>query len=309
MSSLLRNWKVVVLSLIGATTFWFFNALNKNYQARIKYPVEFLFDTDSVVVMRPLPSTLAIDVSSGGWNLFRKMFWFSATPIQIALDNPTEIGFYTRGSLMPIVASELSDLTVNYLVTDTVHIDIRKKMSKRLGLYLDSASIDLADNHRLTSRISISTDSLTITGPKSFVDTLGAVYFLDLQAKGISGDFDRDVKVSFPKRSKAYSDPEEVLVRFDVEKFERHSVEARIEMINFPTDSSVHLLRSKVQVFYTVRQSKMDEVEDAVFRPLLDYKDMDASDSTVQVILTDFPASALDVEIIPEYIKVTKNAR
>ncbi len=110
-----NNWKVVLLSIIGATTFWFFNALNKDYDARISYPIEFQFDRDSVVIMQPLPTTLSIDVSSGGWNLLRKTFWFNVTPIQIVLENPTEIGFYTRNSLMPIVSDQLDELKINYL--------------------------------------------------------------------------------------------------------------------------------------------------------------------------------------------------
>ena len=69
-----ENWKVILLSIIGAATFWFFNALNKNYDARISYPLSFSFDRDSVIVVEPLAEEVKIDVTSGGWNLLRKTF-------------------------------------------------------------------------------------------------------------------------------------------------------------------------------------------------------------------------------------------
>ena len=150
----LNNWKVVVLSLIGATTFWFFNELNKEYTTRLIYPLEFNFQRDSVVVMRPLPETINVDVTSGGWNLLRRTFiLFNPTPITIELFNPTLIKFYTRATMMPIVRDQLDELKVNYLVTDTLFFDIEEKQSRIIGLSIDSANTELRDNYRITSSI------------------------------------------------------------------------------------------------------------------------------------------------------------
>ena len=91
-----NNWRAILLSVLAATTFWFFNALNKNYSTRLNYPLGFSFTRDSVVVVNPLPDKVVVDVSGGGWNLMRKTFLFSATPILLQLDNPTEIKFFTK---------------------------------------------------------------------------------------------------------------------------------------------------------------------------------------------------------------------
>lgn len=304
MHRIFNNWKVVLLSVIGATTFWFFNALNKNYEARISYPVEFLFDRDSVVVMQPLASTVDIDVSSGGWNLLRKTFWFNVTPIQISLDNPTEIGFYTRNSLLPIVSDQLSELKINYLATDTVYIDIEAKKQKRVVLKVDSMAVDLAENHRITSPISISPDTVLLVGPKSFIDTIGATYQLDIVTRGISNDFKRDVTVNLPEGDLAQSKPEKVRVAFEVEKFERQSIEIVVEPQNFPSDSSAYLSRATVQVFYTVsEQNKKDFTEDD-FVVTADYNMLDERTNSVLAILVYSPDPAIEIEVIPENIPV-----
>jgi len=303
------NWKVVVLSLVGATTFWFFNALNKNYDARISYPIEFVFDRDSVVVMEPLASTLSIDVSSGGWNLLRKTFWFNVNPIKINLENPTEIGFYTRNSLMPIVSEQLSELKINYLVTDTVYINIEQKHTKRVAITLDSLSIDLADNHRIITPISIRPDSVLMVVPQSFYDTLGSTYSIRIESKGISSDFDREVELKIPGKGLAKSVPDVVRVSFDVDNFERRSIEIPIETENFPEDSSAYLSSEKVQVFYTIQESKDDKFSPEDFAVTANYSMLEPEDSTIMAILVYHPEEALEIEVIPEYIKVIHEQR
>lgn len=297
-----------MLSLIGATTFWFFNALNKNYDARISYPIEFQFDRDSVVIMKPLQSTVSIDVSSGGWNLFRKTFWFNVTPVQVPLENPTEIGFYTRASLQPLVSDQLSELKINYLVTDTVYIDVEQKKSRWVKLYVDTLEVDLAENHRMISAVSIDPDTVKLIGPASFIDTLGMDFKLHIPTRGITNTYNRDVEIQLGGGKLTSSIPLETRVKFEVEKFERQSIEIAIEMESFPQDSSVVLSNKTVQVFYTIASSNKEEFTQSDFAITADMKMMDKSDSTVMVILVYHPEEAIEIEVIPENIKI-KNAR
>jgi hypothetical protein len=217
---LLNNWKVVLLSLGGATTFWFFNALNKEYSAVISYPIEFQFSRDSVVIIDPLPTTVTIDVSSGGWNLIRKTLFFNVTPIQIELENPTEISYYTRSALFPLVIDQLEELQVNYLITDTLHINIDKKKRKKVILKVDSLSIPLHEGYRLTSSILISPDTIELIGAKSFLDTLGKYYYIPLDASRIDDPYNQKVTVKGPEKAQMLAFPKEVRVAFDVERFE-----------------------------------------------------------------------------------------
>lgn len=300
----LNNWKVVLLSIVGATTFWFFNALNKNYDARISYPINFEFNRDSVIIMKPLPTTISIDVSSGGWNLLRKTFWFNVTPITITLENPTEIGFYTRNSLQPIVTEQLEDLKINYLVSDTIFIDIERKRSKRVALYVDSLRVNLAENHRITSQISISPDTILLIIPQSCYDTLGNQYPLYIESRGISGDFSREVDINLPHKSLTNSIPESVRVKFEVDRFERKSIDIPIEAINFPKDSSWVLTKKFVQVFYTMQESKDKRLTPDDFTITADMHSYNKRDSSVSVILVYSPEQAEEIEVIPEKIKV-----
>ncbi|MFT4834010.1 MAG: hypothetical protein ACI83W_002120 [Marinoscillum sp.] len=304
-----NSWKVVLLSIIGATTFWFFNALNKDYDARTSYPIDFQFESDSVVVMVPLPTSLSIDVSGGGWNLLRRTFWLTVSPIQIVLENPTEIGFYTRNSLLPLVTSQLSELKINALLTDTLYINIERKRSKKVAVRVDSTAIDLAENHRITSAILAYPDSITLIGPQSFYDTLSNFATVNIPVKGISSDFDRDMGVLVTKDPRVSSNPNNVRVTFAAEKFLRKSIDITVETENFPLDSSAILADNTVQVFYTIAQSRQDNFNNGDFAITADFKLMRKKDSTVMVIMLLYPEDAMEIDVIPENLKVINGRR
>ncbi len=304
MYRLLKNWKVVILSLVGATTFWFFNALNKDYSARINYPIEFLFERDSVVVMQPLPTTITVDVASGGWNLIRRTFLFNITPIHIDLDNPTEINYYTSSSLFPLVTEQLSGLTVKYLVTDTVFINIEQKKKRKAILRVDSLSVPLEANYRITSPIVLSQDTVELIGPKSFLDSIGSVYSFPLITRRVNDPFSSEVDVVVPNPELISVVPQKVSVSFQVERFEEVKVKVPIEAINFPKDSSIWMQQDFVEVAFVVPRARRKDYSPEDFAVTADLSMRNKADSTVIAMLMFYPEEIADVYVIPENVKL-----
>lgn len=301
MYKLLKNWKVVILSIGGATTFWFFNAFNKDYTARIHYPIEFQFEKDSVVVMEPLPTTVTVDVSSGGWNLLRNTFLFNITPIQIELDNPTEISYYARASLFPLVSEQLG-LTINSLVTDTIFIRIEKKKQRWVSLAVDSTNISLKSDFRITSDITIEPDSALLVGPKSFIDTIGNTYVFGLAAKNINDPFSEEVSIGLPDPLLMTITPARTKVAFQVERFVEVEVKVPVELVNFPKDSSILLSQREVLVAFRVQKSKNRDYTPADFAVTADLSMRNREDSTVMAMLIFYPEELTDIQLVPEYI-------
>ncbi len=302
----LRNWKVVVLSLLGATTFWFFNELNKEYTTRLIYPLEFNFQRDSVVIMEPLPQTLKVDVTGGGWNLLRRTFiLFNPTPITIDLYNPTLIKFYTRATLLPIVTEQLDELTVNYLLTDTIFFNIEEKMTKLVPVQVDSAGIQMREDYRIVTPIAISPDTVEIIGPKSLIDTLPNPYTIPVVEKRIDNDFDDGVEVGLSRADVTLAIPDEVQVSFGVDRYYRVTVPVTFDPLNFPEDSSTYPSQGTIDVAFTVRRAERDdEYIDTDFGITLDYQMLEESDSTIMPILIYAPEEAIEIDLIPENLKV-----
>lgn len=302
---ILGNWKVVLLSFLGATIFWFFSALGKDYNSRIDYPIEFVYDRDSLVAINPLPEYVDIDVSGGGWDLFREFFWFGSNPIVIELDNPAAIRYLTRPTILPIITDQLDEYRINFLFTDTLFIDIDRKVSKKVKLKIDSAAISIDEDYRIISSIKLTPDTATIFGPTSFIDTLNTIYIFKLDAESIDKTYDRFVKLGLPEAYDIHSDPSTVNVKFEVGQFDRLELNTTVEMQNFPSDSSVYVSNPNVIVRFVVSQDLREDYFADDFKIMVDYNLINKADSTAPAIVLFQPDNVIEVETIPDSLAIT----
>lgn len=303
-----NNWKVVALCVLGATTFWFFNALNKDYATRMNYPVEFVFDEEGVVVVEELPEKVSIVISGGGWNLLRKTVWFNISPIQVLLENPTSTNYITKASLTSIIADQLSEVRLNYVVTDTLYLNIEPKTSKKVALTIDSAGISLENNFRIVSPIQVEPDSAVFTGPASFINELADSILLYVPYKQLNKSFDNVIDLSQLESEKIQVEPDEIKVSFEVARFSRVNKLVPVRPLNFPADSSVFLADTTGVVSFSVREDRIPEVEESFFELVADYRTRNREDSTVSLRLIEYPGFikeiTLETESIPlEYVE------
>ncbi len=305
MPKILGNWKVVLLSFLGATTFWFFSALGKDYNYRIEYPIEFIYNKDSLVAIKPLPEYVDIDVSGGGWDLFRDSFWFGSDPIIIELDNPAAIRYLTRPTILPIVSDQLNEFRINFLFTDTLYIDIDRKVSRKIDLRVDSLQISMDQDYRMISSISLNPDTALIYGPSSFIDTLGKEYSVYLDAEDIDKSFDRFVKLGLPDGWDIYSNPPTVNVKFEVDRFDQLEMATVVELQNFPEDSSVYVTDPNITVRFVVQQELKEEYFSEDFKVVVDYNLVNEHDSIAPAIVIYHPENIIEVETIPDSLSIT----
>lgn len=302
---ILGNWKVVLLSFLGATTFWFFSALGKDYNSRIKYPIHFVFDQDSLIVVKPLPEYVDIDVSGGGWDLFRESFWFGSDPIVIELENPAAIRYLTRPTILPIITEQLNSYRINFLFTDTLFIDIDRKVSKLVNLRIDSTTISMDRDYRIISPVILSPDTAIISGPTSFIDTLKSDFYIKLDAENIDKAFDRFVKLGLPESMRIESTPSTVNVKFEVDQFDNLELSAKVEMQNFPADSSVFVTNPNVTVRFVVQRQLREDYFANDFKVVVDYNLINKSDSTAPAIVVFHPENVMEVETIPDSLSIS----
>ena len=297
-----NNWKVVLFSIMGAATFWLFRALNKSHSALISYPIEFVFNIDSTVVMNPLPTTIKIDVSSGGWNLFRRTLIFSIDPIKVELDNPSEVNFLTQSFLSPIVEDQLKGLTINYIVTDTLFLSIERKITKRMILKVDSLSLPLEEDYQLMSNITIQPDHVVLIGPKSIINSFESDFYITLDENNIDEDFNGRVEVPIVFEDLIQSDPSEVNVSFEVNKFKNVKIGVPIILQNFPSNRVTTLLDSIVNVTYRVKESFKEDFSSEDFYVVLDY-DFLKTDSLGVPVLIKYPDTLRTVSMDSQKVR------
>ncbi|CAN5141203.1 YbbR-like domain-containing protein [soil metagenome] len=304
-SSTRENWQIVFLCIVAATTFWFFNALNNTYTTRLNYPIEFIYDGEGVVVVERLPSRITLDVSGGGWNLLRRTLWFSINPLKIRLDNPTERKYILGASLQTIISEQISEINLNYILTDTLPINIERKITKKVAVKVDSANISLGESHRITSPVTTTPDSIEVEGPSSLIDTFSDKIVLPVPKQEIVQNYKADITVKPDNTSNLLSvRPENVVVNFDVSAYTYQEKLVQLEKLNFPADSSLLIKDDGVIVSFHVDEKNLERVPDAKFKIAVNLRRMDPEDSTLTPVIVQHPDYVFDLSVEPSKIRV-----
>lgn len=298
------NWKVVLLCFTTAATFWFFNALNKEYTTRINYPIELVFNRDSLVALKDAPDEIPINVTGGGWQLLKRTISYGVSPVTLKPVNPVHTQFFTSNNLLPIFANQLTDLNINYIAVDTIEFKIDPYADRRLCIKLDSSSIQLRDEFYITSKLMVEPDSVNFHGPLSLVNQLPDVFLVSLSDKNIDNRYDEELSLDLFSHSLIKKNPEVIHISFDVEEFVDQTETLDVEQVNFPYDSSVYIQTSNVEASFKVQKSFRSKIKKEDFLIIADLSSIHAADSTITVEEMDSPIYVKDLFFKENRVKV-----
>lgn len=298
------HWKVILLCFTTAATFWFFNALNKTYTTRINYPIELVFNRDSLVALKEIPEEIPINVTGGGWQLLKKTISVNVEPVILEPANPVQTHFFTANNLLPIFSDQLTDLNINYIAVDTIEFKIDPYADKRLRIKMDSSSIHLKDDFFITSELSVEPDSINFHGPLSLINQLPEVFLVSLQDKNISNRYDEELSLDLFSRSQIKKDPEVIHISFDVEEFVDENITLDIEQVNFPYDSTVYIQTSSIEASFKIQKSFRNKMNKEHFLIIADLSNIHATDSTITIEEMDVPKYVKGITFKENRVKV-----
>ncbi|GAA5034785.1 hypothetical protein GCM10011506_29100 [Marivirga lumbricoides] len=282
--------KVVVLCIVTATTFWFFNALNDSYTTRIKYPIEFIYPDSIYIPVKELPERVSINVSGGGWNLLRKTFGFKTEPLKIPLSEPASRNFILGSSLFSTISDQITEIQLNFIETDTLKIEIDSIRTKKARILIDSIGIQLSENYRITSPIQISPDSAQFTGPERFIKNIPDNVLVSLEDSQIKDNYSEEIELSTFGSSLVNRNPVEVRVQFKVERFINQELMIPYSTINRPADSSSYIFKdSLARLNFQIKETEASQFNLDSILLQVNYRNMSKKDSIVVPEIVNLP--------------------
>jgi hypothetical protein len=301
-----NNLKVVVLSLGTAAIFWFFNALNKEYDTTVGYPVNWQFDVESYIVVEELPEKIRINVKGLGWNLLRASLGLQVKPVTIILNNPAANKKVAGVSLTNRVDNELEDLQLNYILDDTLSINIDKRGKRTFGVYIDSTGISLAENHRVVSPISYDVDTLELEGPISLLNKHPSdSFFIEINEKQLSNNFDEQIDFEIERQELFLFNPRSVHLTFSIAEFVRAARQVSIEQIEFPEDGTTFLKDTMCTVQFMVRKDIEATIVADSFKVVANFTEINKLDSSLTLKIQQLPADITDVALVLPQVQLS----
>lgn len=227
-----KNWKAVVLCILAATVFWFFNALNKSYTTNISFPITFDYDEEHYIPVKTLPSSVRMNVNGSGWDLFRRSMGFKVAPLVISLEKPAEVRKIVGATLPGVFAGQLEKLKINFVITDTVRLAFSEKVKKKFNVQIDSASQYVHPDFGLAETPRITPDTVWLEGPKEIINALPEILPITLKEKNLRRDFKDDVELGL--NNAVSSNPQKFKVELNVVGFTELNKRVKLDFLNIP---------------------------------------------------------------------------
>ncbi len=297
------NWRAVALCVFAATVFWVFNALNKNYTTNINLPLQFDYDEEKYIAVRPLPQSIRFNVTGLGWNLFRRSAGLRMPPLVVPLPQPTDVRKIVGSTVPALVTNQPEGFEINYVLTDTLHVAIESKATRWIKLGVDIPGIVFRDGFGPVSNIEIAPDSVFIEGPERLIKSLPERLSLKLTERNIDDDFSEDIEVKFLNDELIKRNPPTVSVSFDVDRYVEIEDSVRLEIVNPPRGSWPVIGGKKLGCTIAIPESAQGTFSMDSLRAVVDLKDFKRGEQKLMPVITGLPTYSHVVDVDSVLIK------
>ncbi|MEY3417381.1 MAG: hypothetical protein RL060_1493 [Bacteroidota bacterium] len=209
--------KIIAFCGLVATVFWVFNALNRNFNTQIKYPIQISYDKNTIMpIDKVRPSYIRLNVSSFGWSLVRKGFLSSISPLEMEVVSIPESNYITSSSFKPILANRLRGVKINSVEEDTIQLNIRYIAEKKVLIKVDSTHISLASGFHIKGPIRIEPNTVVFKGPREAMAEIPDTLRIMIASKNIDANHEEKVKIHHLHNEFLKVDKKKITVSFDV---------------------------------------------------------------------------------------------
>jgi hypothetical protein len=287
------NWKAVLLCFLAASVFWLFNAFNKSYATTVRFPLRFDYNQQQYEPVAILPTDIYLNVSGNGWDLFRKTLGFRLPELVIPLERPTETRKIVGSTLTPLLGDQLGGLQINYILIDTLRIQLDYKGARTIKLIPDLTKASFRKGFGRISPIAIIPDSVTLEGPKSLLEDRVDSITLPIITRELDESYREEVDIIVDNKGLFRSNPPVATVMFEVGPVEVVETKIPVRVAHMPTSVRFSYIDSvKLIVQIPKAQSNDFHLSQSSMSALLDLKDRTRGTYTIYPQIMGLPPYA-----------------
>jgi len=306
----LRNNKRVVVFLIClfiSTVLWFLNALGKNYNTIISYPVRFVNPPENRFLGGTPLSELQLSVEGKGFILLQhKLLTFSPVEIDISemiKNNVPVSGVYSiqaqnlRNSISDEISSDLDLLVIR---PETIEIILDSLTTKTVPVEID-LDVEFAAQMHLKNKIVTNPNSIEISGPAIILEQISSVKTKVNIVNQLQNSIDQEIDLIYPEKTTIV--PEKVMIHIEVEKYTEKELNVPVEILNKPPGVDLKLFPSEIKLLCNVGLSRFDQIKSSDFGIAVDYKSITADVNSLLITIYKQPEFIQHIRLNPERVE------
>ena len=284
---------------------WLINALNKDYIAELSYDVKFINTNDKIIVVSKFPKQIIMTVKTDGFTILKNNLNLNPLPLIIDVNKTFKKSknklYFVTNSKRNIFKKINKNNNINIIdiYPDTIFADYTKNISKKFKIY-PNVSYKLKQQYFI-SKIIISPDSLTVTGPKIILDTLSRVESEYLNIGTVDKNIKQNLKIKSVKNLSF--DIKRVNIKLVIKKFTESKIKIPIDIINLPDSININLIPNNINISYNVALNDFKYVKANDFKIVFDYKKINNNSSFSKIDLVKYPSYIKNIQVSPQQVK------
>ncbi|MFW5890474.1 MAG: YbbR-like domain-containing protein [Marinilabiliaceae bacterium] len=305
-----RDLIVFLGFLVIATGFWFLNALRKEYNATLSYPVRFVNLPDNRMLSDDVQDYLNLKVKAVGFVILR--YQVSNTFLPLTLDvsemntatiDGTEGAYAVTNENENRIVGQLSQgMELMDIEPDTLFVPLVEHRTKRVAVKAQTR-LSFAKQHMQAGAVILDPDSAEISGPRQIVDTMSYVRTRPLVYEELTDSVSSVTSLVLPSRVEA--SVKRVSATIPVEPFTELNMRIPVRVTGLPDTLRIKTFPSEVQLSFHVGMSKFENVDESDFRAEIDATPVLAENrpERLKVRLAKVPDEVESVSFSPIFVE------
>jgi len=180
---------------------------------------------------------------------------------------------------------------------DTLRLKLDINLEKKVPLRTKK-EIEYTVGYGSDKGLTVTPDSVTISGPSKVIDTIFHVNTEDLKVDGLNANYTSKLSINIKELpSKVIVVPQKVQADILVSKFTEGSQKIPITVKNIPEGIEIKIFPKDITVVYRVGLDKYNEISSRDFMVVADYAKASEESSFMTLELTNVPKSIHDVRL------------
>lgn len=307
----LKNDKRIMIFMVCiliATSLWFLNALGKNYNTTVTYPVKFINPPKNQFLANTPPHTIELKVEAYGFTLLRHKLSLSFSPIVMDLTNITKnlessSGAYSINSktLINKISDQVSsEIRITDIQPETFRLVLDSLRTKTVPVKIN-VTTDFKPEFNLKYPLSVFPKEVKITGPSNVLDTIITIETKHKTFNKIDANVEKVLELVQPGQTTIT--PEKVNLKIKVERFTEKEMKIPVKVINQPENVSVKLFPSETKVLFTIGLSEFENIKPSDFNAFVDYNTIENGVENLKVNVDSFPGYIELIRFSPDKIE------
>lgn len=290
-----RKVSVFAICLLISVILWLFFYLSNEYHYRTSVYIVFVNQPaeKAVSIRDSVEATLTVE--STGWSyFFRRLDPGVLTTDLSSMEDEEAVDL--RDYLPSYNRQTASEQRIVDISPDTVYFDLVARMEKKVPVILD-ATIGYQHQYINYAPVSISPDSVVVSGPVTEVRPIEEIHTVALKLENVSSSIRRLVPLDRKNKKNIHLDNRSVLLSVPVEEYTENTLKIPVEIINNDDNYEITPVPSSVSVTYYVPLSRFTEVGPEDFRITADLNEWQQKNKNVLNVR---------MERFPDFIKIVR---